>query len=507
MRRRKIAVCAVVVGMLAAAVNAAGCNDSKQTTEQLVSLKEGQEESTQEVAGDMQSGEVQENAQNNTGMAVNDGNIALQVQAPDRYQTDFSDGAVTVHVDAPVIIPNGAGFKLYKVSGRPFSQEDYDAVSHVLLEDAPLWSRDYEVMEESHGFIREEIEERIAQLEEQAEENGGLQQINEEEAKGRKYEESLVEWEALLEAAPEEPVIVEVPAIVPYVKAGETENDRQNAYSMNMLDANATVNGEDYYVSVHNDFQEYWQWVSFTIDNQERYIGENTVILSKEEIPAGLSEEEICERAKEMVKQMGFSDFEPAGGEYFQKMLWSEAENNGKVPKGAIGYGVNFTRTLEGIPVTYTRNEGTTAVSDADAEVTWPYEKLTLIFDEKGMTDFSWRNPYTIEKQSDEYVFLMPFADIQNIFEEMIIEKYKNFAGYEDMNFYFNIDEVRLGYMRVRDGAGAGTGTMVPVWDFFGSQTIVYSQADEPYVCAEPYSSWLTVNAMDGTIIDRGLGY
>lgn len=506
MRRRKIALLAVVFGMLAV-VNVTGCSDNRQTSEQLVSLKEGQDENAPEEVGNGQGGEGQADTQGNAGAAVNDGGIAGQVQAPERYQADFSDGAVNVHVDAAVIIPKGAGFKLYKVSGRPFSQEDYDTVSHVLLEDAQLWSRDYEVMEESHGFTREEVEERIAQIKEQAERNGGLHQIDEEEAKGRKYEEVLADWEELLAAAPEEPVIVEVPAVVPYVKAGESESEREKAYSRNQLDGNATVNGEDYWISLTNDFQDNWQWVEFSVRNQERYMAGSNIILSEEEIPAGLSKEEICKEADGLVKEMGFSDFEPAGGEFFQKMLWSENMENEEVPKGAIGYCVNFTRTLEGIPVTYTKDSGTTVAEDADENVAWPYEELSLIFDEKGMTDFSWRNPYTIEKQSDEYVFLMPFTDIQNIFEEMIIEKNKDFTEYEGMTVHFNINEVRLGYMRVRDSAGAGTGSMVPVWDFFGSKTIVYSQENEPYVQAEPYYSWLTINAMDGTIIDRGLGY
>ncbi|MBO5057122.1 MAG: hypothetical protein J6C64_12315 [Lachnospiraceae bacterium] len=516
MRKRKIGCLTAVLGM-AAVMSMAGCSDSKQTTQQLVTPK-GEE------TVDMQEGQSENNRQGSNGESSQDstaegtagtvagntgaGGIAQQVQAPDRYQADFSDGAVNVHVDAPVIIPDSAGFKLYKVSGRPFSQEDYDAVSHVLLEDAPLWSRDYEVMEESHGFIKEEIEERIAQIKETAERNGGLDQINEAEAKGRKYGETLADWEVLLEAAPEEPVIVEVPGVVPYVKAGKTENEKQNAYSMNMLDGNATVNGEDYYVFMDNNFQEDWQWIRFTVRSRERRLGENRVFLSDEEIPAGLSEEEICEEAAGLVKEMGFSDFEPAGGEYFQKLQQAEDDENVMVPKGTIGYGINFTRTLEGIPVTYTSNSGTTVGTDVTAYVTWPYETLRMVFDEKGMTDFSWENPYTIEKQSDEYVFLMPFTDIQNIFEEIIIKKYKTLAEYDnDIAFYFNINEVRLGYMRVRDSAGAGTGTMIPVWDFFGTQTIVYAEEDEPYVDAGPYSSWLTVNAMDGTVIDRGLGY
>lgn len=47
---------------------------------------------------------------------------------------------------------------------------------------------------------------------------------------------------------------------------------------------------------------------------------------------------------------------------------------------------------------------------------------------------------------------------------------------------------------------------MVPVWDFIGTE-VFYPVGKEPVEDALPYVSRLTVNAMDGTIIDRDLGY
>lgn len=42
---------------------------------------------------------------------------------------------------------------------------------------------------------------------------------------------------------------------------------------------------------------------------------------------------------------------------------------------------------------------------------------------------------------------------------------------------------------------------MVPVWDFFGVRTIDRERYDDAY------SSLFTINAIDGTVIDRNYGY
>ena len=52
--------------------------------------------------------------------------------------------------------------------------------------------------------------------------------------------------------------------------------------------------------------------------------------------------------------------------------------------------------------------------------------------------------------KSDEYVFLMPFDEIQKIFKEMFQKKYA-FYTENNMKVNFAIDEIRLGYMRVME--------------------------------------------------------
>lgn len=61
--------------------------------------------------------------------------------------------------------------------------------------------------------------------------------------------------------------------------------------------------------------------------------------------------------------------------------------------------------------------------------------------------------------------------------------------------------------MRVKEQNAEGSGLIIPVWDFFGS----YYRSDDPEGTtpqgSDGYESLLTINAIDGSIIDRSSGY
>ena len=74
----------------------------------------------------------------------------------------------------------------------------------------------------------------------------------------------------------------------------------------------------------------------------------------------------------------------------------------------------------------------------------------------------------------------------------------------------YNIDRIVLGYARIYEpSTDAHTGVLIPVWDFFGSMTSEseYNGETESNTSKDPNESFLTINAVDGSIIDRDLGY
>ena len=103
------------------------------------------------------------------------------------------------------------------------------------------------------------------------------------------------------------------------------------------------------------------------------------------------------------------------------------------------------------------------------------------------------------------------FDEIKGIFEKMITVSCAQNNNPIDGNSpkdgtytNYNINRVVLRYTRVSEQDSFSTGLMVPVWDFIGS---VSYEGDASKLEAEKNSVVLTINAIDGTIIDRTVGY
>ena len=86
------------------------------------------------------------------------------------------------------------------------------------------------------------------------------------------------------------------------------------------------------------------------------------------------------------------------------------------------------------------------------------------------------------------------------------LDQYNGFETRMDVD----ITKVSLSLMRIRD-KGSLQGTIVPVWDFWGTQdwydaepnAFGYSEKGLRY----DTQPMLTLNAVDGTVVDRQLGY
>ena len=106
---------------------------------------------------------------------------------------------------------------------------------------------------------------------------------------------------------------------------------------------------------------------------------------------------------------------------------------------------------------------------------------------------------------------MLPFSDISNIFEEMLLKKQADSFNNEGDTVEIQVDKVVLSYMRIRD-KDAKEGTLIPVWDFFGTKTYRNAAGEVDLVVDNRYDgvlpeSLMTINAMDGTIVDRWAGY
>ena len=120
------------------------------------------------------------------------------------------------------------------------------------------------------------------------------------------------------------------------------------------------------------------------------------------------------------------------------------------------------------------------------------YETISVIVNEEGIIGFEYNFPLSEEEMISENAKLMPIEDVLAIAKQYFSAQY-----YDDLV----ISDMKLSYTRIDKQNDKGHYYYVPVWDFYGKTSMI-----DPGTDLEIYS-FLTINALDGTIIDRTYGY
>ena len=171
---------------------------------------------------------------------------------------------------------------------------------------------------------------------------------------------------------------------------------------------------------------------------------------------------------------------------------------NGKTQKA---YSISFTRTINGVSFNYNsigRSSGD-AVDDGKGGKTpiWGTESISFIVTDDGVVQFEMSNLLEVHEVVTEYTKMKDFEDIMDIFKKMILIVHANVPEGEVRKM--EIDRMELGLMRILEPNTLDSGVVVPVWDFYGRlQGEEYEDYDKIY---------LTINAIDGSIINRTVGY
>ena len=159
---------------------------------------------------------------------------------------------------------------------------------------------------------------------------------------------------------------------------------------------------------------------------------------------------------------------------------------------------VRYTRQMDGTPITYTNDSyvSMNVTSSGSYQIPWPYESLAFYVNDDGIVGMKWMSPYAVGEAVTEDSALLPFADVMDIFEKMYV------VDNDGTEMDVTVKDIRLGYARVLKQDEIGVGLLVPVWDFFGTVT-----DKDGAVRDDPTVTLLTINAIDGAVIDRAAGY
>lgn len=170
------------------------------------------------------------------------------------------------------------------------------------------------------------------------------------------------------------------------------------------------------------------------------------------------------------------------------------------------GYRFYFARQLQGVAVTPVSQQGAgesdfffLGKQQRSYNLPLPYEKLFVDVGEDGIFQLSYSNPLRVGQTLQDGAALLPFDQVLDIFSRISPLKYAPFEYAE--NNGIQISRVVLGYMCLQIKDSPDRYKMTPVWDFFGIRTIDRERYEFDN------ESLFTVNALDGTVIDRDLGY
>ena len=402
---------------------------------------------------------------------------------PERFTGNWTsqEGKLTIHADAPVAADQGVVLPMATVTPREFTQEDVDKLLTVFLKGEPLY-----------GFVqtKQELQETLDYInspEWQSAPDGPTQTPEQLEARRKE----LNTWyEAEISKAPEEKPIIH----------GFSDSDDPAR-----IGGSAVVDGVEYEVSIQNQVGQPWTRASITRHDYK--------YMEKQEW-GGISKEDAIAQADALMQALGLDAMhlddiqEGDAGEW--QLCYMPSVNGFCIPS----IRQDTVETNEGEEYTAFQYLTYHASEETNADpVSWPMESVWILVGKDGILSFTWDSPSGETIVKEEQTTLLSFEEITSIAKTMLPvvivgPKSHSLVDLDRINGFdtkmdVEITKVSLTLMRIRD-KGSLQGTIVPVWDFWGTSS--WYRADE-----HPHSydtqPMLTLNAIDGTVVSRELGY
>jgi hypothetical protein len=423
--------------------------------------------------------------------AATGGTLAERLGAPAHIALDnltSAPGTFTAVTDADVEVPDVMGMPTVRVARHAYTQEDAARLADALFDGQKMYSGDILL---SKQYYQQRILDVQARLAAETDEQN-RQQLQGSIAKFQGVLDSLPEGEGLVAATPE---------------FADRPGGIQSLYLVS-----DGADGRYRTFSVSNNAQ-YVQYGMLCLCGQSGYVEQlpnfyNVAVNAEarhgreaggnpETIPEpAVSAEQARQAADALVPKLGMGDFACNRS----AVVFGEWEG-----RWIKAYSLEYTRTIGGSPITYVSVDASGAEDDGKGGYIegWAYERLSFIVGDAGVLGVSLTNPYDIAEVVAEDTALQPFDAVTDTYARMILVT----NSFTDMDMTLRVDRITLGLARITDSATREMGLVVPVWDFFGARTVTPPDGKAASVLNDPAESYLTVNAIDGSVIDRGLGY
>lgn len=419
--------------------------------------------------------------QRNSHKSSNVGGLYDSLDIPESYaisDIECPSGQLTIHVDAKTTVPD-VPLPIVRVHKTCFTPSQIERFANVLFGNAKRVSSDTLIQTPTKGYLQREIEALQADI---ASWNAHIQSKYEMFNGKEEAQKGLLKLMEQMDSAPDA-----LPAVTPDYSL---EDDISSYFAM----------PDNQTFSRIEIFQPNTESAELTY-NRDSLLGIDDVTGVKEDISGlvTISEEEALALAEQTLVDLELNDFTCAG------------RSAVKYEFGAKGtYVFYFTRQVNGATETYTNAKNFCSISTAaiDAGIvleqelkTWGYEQIHVLVDDDGILSFSYTSPNEVtEIVVNQATKLMPFSEIANIFEQNINRIDQPNAVMSYTKDYY-ITDIVLGLMSIPE-KDYETALLTPVWDFLG-----YTQVNDIEGQLNRKECFFTVNAMDGSIINRSNKY
>ena len=415
---------------------------------------------------------------------------------PEKFTGDWTgqEGKLTIHADAQVVAELGTALPTATVEPREFTQEDVDNLLKVFLKREPLYS---------HVQTKQELQGHLDYINSPDWTSDPGKPSDPASLEARRKE--LNAWyTAEIAKAPEEKPILH----------GFSDSDDPKR-----IGGTATVNGIKWCVSIWNNLGDFF--TNASIIREDFKYRDYDIPLPE------ASKEEAVAQGNALMQELGFDNF----------VLVDAQQWSVELPGDNGIWRLYYAPTVNGFPIAGARqditqtHDGTvyqdcqywyySASEETNPDtVAWELENIYLDVGKNGILSFDWTSPSTRPVVRQAESTLLPFEEIAAIADTMLpeviqgpdgrvlveVDQYNGF----DTRMDVDITKVSLSLMRIRD-KGSLQGTIVPVWDFWGTSDW-YDAEPNAYGYQEKgmnydFQPMLTLNAVDGTIVDRQLGY
>ena len=455
----------------------------------------------------------------------------------DTYQTVIQNDSlhVNVNVDAKVDIPDAEYLSVVRVRQKEVSQEYLDRVRSELLPDITLydgralkvqpkaelesliqiWKQnladikaDSALSEEDRQMIAEEYQAYIDGLQQQYENAS-----NEVDVKEYPSDGLLHSLEELCQKYPQDSYYTWQKGLYDNGEIYFGISDGSDGHYRSLYIRNSENCGNE--VRYTSDSHGYtwiaggnhgrWKDGDEPTDEEIRYTEPETYQLK--EYPDGqltITQEEAKAEAVRLMNALGFSEFQCLEEGRYCEITQEPAEDRTLYYQKK--YIFTFFRTLDGVPVDNSsgRKFGEEWQGDVYIKKEWHGEQIEIQVNDDGVIGFQHMAPLEIMETVVSQASMKSFDEIKDIFEQMVVVIHaKDPTDFEEGDVKIKINRVVLRYTRISEQDSFDTGLLVPVWDFMGSKTGYWGLQSG----VRKDACILSINAIDGTVIDQDLGY